>query len=68
MIGAIAYWMAKWFFTVLAGACFIQMIRAAFNQASGRTASAILNGTVDVAGSAFAFAVFTSVAIALWFI
>jgi hypothetical protein len=65
MIGAIAYWMTKWFFTLLAVACFIQMIRDASNQ--GATTS-IVSGTLDVAGAAFAFAVFTSVAIALWVI
>ncbi|MDO8432200.1 MAG: hypothetical protein Q7S58_07295 [Candidatus Binatus sp.] len=47
-------------------ACFIQMVRDAFSQSLGRTA--FVSGALDVAGSVFAFAVFTAVAIALWVI
>ncbi|MDO8431779.1 MAG: hypothetical protein Q7S58_05145 [Candidatus Binatus sp.] len=64
MIGAIAYWLLKWFVTFLAFGCLCLTIRDALRSGSGRVN--FFNGTLDVAGSMFSFAFFAALAFALW--
>ncbi|MDO8589223.1 MAG: hypothetical protein Q7T82_19525 [Armatimonadota bacterium] len=64
MISVIAFWMFKWFATLLAFGCFGVTARDVFRQSTGRVD--FFKGTLDAGGSMFAFAFFTAVAFALW--
>ena len=64
MIGAIAFWILKWFVTLLAFGCLGLTVRDVFRQSTERVG--FFKGTLDVAGSVFAFAFYTAFALALW--
>jgi hypothetical protein len=64
MIASIAFWFSKWFVTLLALGCFVNMCKRGWRQAETRSLQTNADGPLG--GDVFAVAAFSGLALMLW--